>query len=229
MECLVDGANFLLKTIRYEAFTFEQGKQHFVSALEDEQLYPYLLVNIGSGVSIVKVDGEGSYERVSGTNLGGGTFWGLCRLLTKCRGFDEMLELAMHGDNSKVDMLVGDIYGGGDYSKAGLSATTIASSFGKVVMSDKDLEDYEPADIALALCRMVSYNIGQLAFLNAQRYGMKRVFFGGFFIRGLQYTMETISFAINFWSKVRGSSGPLKHLGCPVPRHVANNDPRRAS
>ena len=28
--------------------------------------YPYLLVNIGSGVSIVRVDGEGSYQRVSG-------------------------------------------------------------------------------------------------------------------------------------------------------------------
>ena len=40
------------------------------------------------------------------------------------------------------------------------------------------------ADIALALCRMVSYNIGHLAFLNAKRYGISRVFFGGFFIRG---------------------------------------------
>lgn len=32
----------------------------------------------------------------------------------------------------QVDMLVGDIYGGRDYSNIGLSATTIASSFGKV-------------------------------------------------------------------------------------------------
>lgn len=99
-------------------------------------------------------------------------------------------------------MLVGDIYGGGAYEKAGLSASTIASSFGKVAVSDKDLDEYNPADIALALCRMVSYNIGQLAFLNAQRYGVDRIYFGGFFIRGLPYTMETISFAIRFWSKV---------------------------
>ena len=34
---------------------------------------------------------------------------------------------------SQVDMLVGDIYGDRDYSSIGLSATTIASSFGKVV------------------------------------------------------------------------------------------------
>lgn len=53
----------------------------------------------------------------------------------------------------QVDMLVGDIYGDRDYSNIGLSATTIASSFGKVVLEGKDLEDFDPADIALALCR----------------------------------------------------------------------------
>jgi hypothetical protein len=52
---------------------------------------------------------------------------------------------------------------------------------------------------------MVSYNIGQLAYLNALRYGIKRIFFGGFFIRGHPYTMDTISYAIRFWSKVRRS------------------------
>ena len=73
----------------------------------------------------------------------------------------------------------------------------------QVVSQGKDLEDYDPADIAMALCRMVSYNIGHLAYLNAKRYGLPRVFFGGFFIRGHPYTMETISFAIRFWSKAR--------------------------
>lgn len=62
-------------------------------------------MNIGSGVSMLKVSGDGNYERVSGSSLGGGTFWGLCRLLTKCRGFDEMLELSAKGDNSKVGCL----------------------------------------------------------------------------------------------------------------------------
>ena len=61
-------------------------------------------MNIGSGVSLLKVEGDGQYERVSGSSLGGGTFWGLCRLLTRCKGFDEMLELSMRGDNSKVNI-----------------------------------------------------------------------------------------------------------------------------
>ena len=49
---------------------------------------PCLLVNIGLGVSIVKVDEDGSFERVSGTSLGGGTFWGLLSLLTPATTFD---------------------------------------------------------------------------------------------------------------------------------------------
>jgi pantothenate kinase len=107
---------------------------------------------------------------------------------------------------AQVDMLVGDIYGDRDYSAIGLSASTIASSFGKVVAENKDLEDYDPADIAVALTRMVSYNISHLAYLNAKAYGIQRVFFGGFYIRGHPYTMETISYAIRFWSKVRSTA-----------------------
>lgn len=78
---------------------------------------------------------------------------------------------------------------------------------------DKDLPDFERADLAMALCRMLSYNIGQLAYLNAKRFGLSRIFFGGFFIRGHPYTMETISFAIDFWSKARqGQQDCIKGL-----------------
>jgi type II pantothenate kinase len=94
-------------------------------------VYPYLLVNIGSGVSMIKVSGPKQHERVGGTHLGGGTFWGLMSLLTGSRTFDDMLAMADRGDNSGVDMLVGDIYGM-DYSKIGLKSTAIASTFGKV-------------------------------------------------------------------------------------------------
>lgn len=77
--------------------------------------------------------------------------------------FDEMLKMSAKGNNTAVDMLVGDIYGGNDYSKVGLAATTIASSFGKVVMDDSSsVADYKPEDIALSLLRMISYNIAQV-------------------------------------------------------------------
>ncbi|KAL3716877.1 hypothetical protein ACJRO7_008454 [Eucalyptus globulus] len=212
MDCLVAGANFLLKAIRHEAFTHIEGQKEFVQ-IDHNELFPYLLVNIGSGVSMIKVDGDGKFQRVSGTNVGGGTYWGLGRLLTKCKSFDELLELSQRGDNRTIDMLVGDIYGGMDYSKIGLSASTIASSFGKAISENKELEDYRPEDISLSLLRMISYNIGQISYLNALRFGLKRIFFGGFFIRGHAYTMDTISFAVHFWSRGEMQAMFLRHEG----------------
>ncbi len=84
--------------------------------------FPYLVVNIGSGVSILKVSAPGKFERVSGSSVGGGTFWGLCRLLVPSARIDDpslgdsayekCLELAKNGDSTTVDMLVRDIFGG---------------------------------------------------------------------------------------------------------------------
>jgi len=216
MECLVRGANFLLRALGDESFVLDPaGGKHFVSsAPHPDGIFPYLLVNIGSGVSIVKVTGDREYERVSGTALGGGTFSGLGRLLTGCRSFDEILELSAEGDNKNVDMLVGDIYGGLDYESIGLSKDTIASSFGKILMEpDRDVEDYKKADIALALVRMISYNIGQIAYLNAKRYGLQRIYFAGFFIRGHPATMRALSYSVGFWSNKEMQATFLRHEG----------------
>ncbi|KAL1070127.1 hypothetical protein V6Z11_D11G001200 [Gossypium hirsutum] len=222
MDCLVAGANFLLKAIRHEAFTHMEGHKEFVQ-IDHNDLFPYLLVNVGSGVSMIKVDGDGKFQRVSGTNVGGGTYWGLGKATNEVQQvvfsllfsffFDELLELSQRGDNRTIDMLVGDIYGGMDYSKIGLSASTIASSFGKAISDKKELEDHRPEDISLSLLRMISYNIGQISYLNALRFGLKRIFFGGFFIRGHAYTMDTISFAVHFWSQGQAQAMFLRHEG----------------
>jgi pantothenate kinase len=118
MECLIRGLNFLLMNIPCEAFSYNFKESSDLVKYEEvvfdaPRLFPYLLVNIGSGVSILKVTGENCFERVSGTSLGGGTLWGLLSLLTDAKDFDQMLELSKHGDNKNVDMLVGDIYGMG--------------------------------------------------------------------------------------------------------------------
>ena len=122
-----------------EVFTYsETDPMHFAEPRTN--IYPYLLVNIGSGVSMVKVSGSKKYERIGGTSLGGGTLWGLLSMLTGARTFDEMLSMADRGDNGAVDMLVGDIYGT-DYSKIGLKSSTIASSFGKVFKMKRQAEN----------------------------------------------------------------------------------------
>ena len=138
------GLDFFISEIPTEVFTYsESDPMHFLEP--STSIYPYLLVNIGSGVSLVKVSGPKRFERIGGTSLGGGTLWGLLSLLTGARTFDEMLQLAEKGDNRNVDMLVGDIYGM-DYGKVGLKSSTIASSFGKVFKmkreAERDAEDH---------------------------------------------------------------------------------------
>ncbi|CEH16737.1 Pantothenate kinase PanK and related proteins [Ceraceosorus bombacis] len=203
---------------------------------------PCLLVNIGSGVSIIKVDDYGKYERVSGTSLGGGTLWGLLSLLTDAENFDEMLELSTRGDNSTVDMMVGDIYGSSDaLSSLGLKSSTIASSFGKVFRKEpgndsggsggpsahgheeaqtdqaprqrRKKKKFRQEDICKSLLYAVSNNIGQIAYMNAEKFNLDRIYFGGGFLRGHKATISTLSYAIRFWSKGTKRAYFLRHEG----------------
>ncbi|KAJ2512219.1 hypothetical protein GGI11_004815 [Coemansia sp. RSA 2049] len=211
MESLTAGLNFLMREVADEVFTYSEDRpMQFVTTAAGD-MFPYMLVNIGSGVSIIKVTGEGAYERISGTSLGGGTLWGLLHLLTGVQSFDAMLEMTKTGDNTKVDMMVGDIYGS-NYDKIGLKATNIAATMAGVYRKSLG-KQYSDADIARSLLYMVSNNIGQIAYLNAQLHGIRRIYFGGYFIRGHPLTMHTLSYAINFWSKGEMSALFLRHEG----------------
>ncbi|XP_030927834.1 pantothenate kinase 1-like [Quercus lobata] len=102
------------KEIDQEAFTHISGKKTYVN-IDHSDLFPYLLVNIGSGVSIIKVTGNKKFKRVTGTQFGGGTIFGFASLLTNCQSYDELLEISQHGDNRALDLTVGDIYGDTGY------------------------------------------------------------------------------------------------------------------
>lgn len=193
---------------------------------------------------MIKVSGPRQYERIGGTSLGGGTLWGLLSLLTGARNFDDMLKLAEKGDNSTVDLLVGDIYGSA-YNKIGLKSTHIASSFGKVYKmkraAEREAEDgcngshykhhhdeelvdgtselshsspmFRPEDISRSLLYAVSNNIGQIAYLHAEKHNLPHIYFGGSFIGGHSQTMNTLSYAIRFWSKGTKQAYFLRHEG----------------
>ncbi|KAH9490703.1 Pantothenate kinase 4 [Bulinus truncatus] len=130
--------------------------------------------------------------------------------------FDELLDLAERGDHKSVDMLVKDIYGG-DYNTVGLGGDVIASSFGKAARSVKDTAHNSPnfkkEDVARSLLLCISNDIGQIAYLQAKLHNVKKIYFGGFFIRGHPFTMHTITFAINFWSKGEIQALYLRHEG----------------
>ena len=142
--------------------------------------------------------------------------------------------MAERGDNSGVDMLVGDIYGT-DYGKIGLKSTTIASTFGKVFkmkrMAERNAEDgeglsngdqakaednigrFKIEDMARSLLYAISNNIGQIAYLQSEKHRLQHIYFGGSFIRGHTQTMNTLSYAIKFWSKGQKQAYFLRHEG----------------
>lgn len=197
LTCLITGCNFLLKNISDEAFVYNRnGSPEYEFQTADPHVFPYMLVNIGSGVSILKVESDNCYERIGGTATGGGTFWGLGTLLTKAKTFDELLDLAEKGDHRKADMLVKDIYGG-DYLTLGMHSDLIASSFGKICpRQNKGINylynrkicvdflflwllfsesDYNEADLARSLLFAISNDIGQIACLYAMMHNLKKV------------------------------------------------------
>ncbi|CDQ63015.1 unnamed protein product [Oncorhynchus mykiss] len=171
MTCLIKGCNFVLRNIPHEAFVYvKHADSEFRFQNTHPDIFPYLLINIGSGVSIIKVESEDTFERVGGSSIGGGTFWGLGALLTKTKRFDELLQLASKGQHTSVDMLVKDIYGG-SYVSLGLTGDLIASSFGKSATADKE---FSKEDMAKSLLHMISNDIGQLACLYARLHNLTR-------------------------------------------------------
>lgn len=112
--CLIDGLMYLTMHVPDEIFSVApcplQGPE-----IKPEKLYhktidfPCLVVNVGSGVSVLKVERDGQYSRVSGSSIGGGTFMGLANVLTSCTTFDGALSRASSGCSSNVDLLVKDM------------------------------------------------------------------------------------------------------------------------
>lgn len=181
-ECLVTGINFLLRNDPAEVFVYPDGEDAsdprpfsgggpllepvVHTPAPGETIHPYLLANVGSGVSFVVVD-ENSQERIAGSALGGATYWGLVRALTSIRDYEESLELARSGSAENINMTVGDIYGGVPYKSLPPSMT--AAFFGKAIADEPPLSRASEADVCNAVLFMVTNNLGQLAYLNALR------------------------------------------------------------
>lgn len=201
---------------------------------------PWLVVNVGSGVSMLKLDQQmtvelplgkvGTYKRVGGTPLGGGTFLALGCLLTGAKSHKELLELAEEGDANKVDKLVGDIYGE-DYSGLGLSADTVASSFGKLVNSDLR-EKVTNQDLAASLVQMISWNIAHIARLVASQEGARTIIFTGSFMHENGVSQRKFASAFRYWSKGDSQALFMRHegyvgaLGALAMSTLVREDPR---
>jgi type II pantothenate kinase len=177
-----------------------------------DDFFPFLLCNVGTGVSILHVESERQYTRVSGTAVGGGTFMGLTRLLTRARKFQEALDTAAAGDARRVDMLVNDIYGNREErSGLNLPGDLTASFFAKnITAPDGDPRAHvQDDDICKALVVMIAQNLAQIAHLNARIHGARRVFFTGNFLRNNGLALRTIVYTMRRWSDLDMQRGVL--------------------
>ena len=211
IRSLIKGLNYALVNFKDEVFTYGWRDKVATYAPVNEMIYPYLLVNVGSGVSIIRVNGDDSYERVTGTSLGGGTFWGLVKMLTGVTNFDEIEDMSDAGDNKNVDLIVEDIYGG-NYEAVGLASYVIASNFGKVGTNTSNHPTNN--DVVKALLYMISDNICQIAYLSIKNeLSIKNVYFTGSFTNIGPVLWKKLSYGIEFWSDAKIQAKFLKHEG----------------
>ena len=114
MSSLVNGMTYVLSNAKNSSYTFKEGEgqimipsesystkdhSHSDEIQDDSSLSSLfsgsknkMLVSIGSGVSMIKVNPQNSsFERVSGTMIGGGTLVGLSNLITGISDFDQII------------------------------------------------------------------------------------------------------------------------------------------
>ena len=171
--------------------------------------HPYLLVNIGSGVSFFQVT-ESETKRISGSSFGGSALCGLLTLLTGARTYDDMLSQAEKGNNANVDKLIGDIYGM-DYNRIGMKMTAVASTFCKAFSLEHraapqgengaDSKTFSDADICHSLVFAVFNNIGQLATLHSRIHGNPDIYFTGPYVQNCQLLVRTLCIAVRYYSQ----------------------------
>jgi type II pantothenate kinase len=139
----------------------------------------YLLVSLGTGTSIMLVDGM-AVTRVGGTALGGGTLVGLGAQLTGERRFEVLAELATRGARDRVDLRVSDLYRPGEFPLAG---ELTASAFGKLARLGADSTPPRPEDLAQGLVGLIGENVALLCGGLAAATQVRKVVYAGSTLR----------------------------------------------
>eukprot|EP00921_Rhytidocystis_pertsovi_P002711 GHVQ01004627.1.p1 GENE.GHVQ01004627.1~~GHVQ01004627.1.p1 ORF type:complete len:482 (+),score=78.65 GHVQ01004627.1:786-2231(+) len=128
MKSIMRGLCFLLQyTDSVFRFDLKTRLRTPVNLLNDpdDSPYPFLVINIGSGVSILKAEGPDNFVRLTGTCIGGGTVLGLAKLLFGAKSFQEVVTLSESGTNC-MDLTVADLLGDAAGSSC-LPGDTLAS------------------------------------------------------------------------------------------------------
>ena len=141
-----------------------------LGAIYESHLDHAMVVSMGTGTSFVMCQGGNAIRHIGGIGIGGGTLQGLSRIMLNTSDIKQVSALAMQGDISHVNLLIGDIAA---QPLPGLPMEATASIFARAK------NDASKEDIACGLIYMVLQSIGSAAVLAAQGTGCRdRVLIG---------------------------------------------------
>jgi len=170
------------RIIEFDAWA--RGSKALMASQGEDADAPYLLVSLGTGTSVLKVEGEDT-TRLGGSALGGGTVLGLGVALTGCESYEELCELARRGRRGNVDLLISDIYRPGEVPIPG-EAT--AASFGNLARWLTPGQDAaapahgDPSrreDLASSVMGLVGENVALISCGHAAAAAIPRIVYGG--------------------------------------------------
>jgi type II pantothenate kinase len=140
-----------------------------LGARYETQLEKMIVVSMGTGTSYVKCQGD-DIHNICGLAMGGGTLQGLSRMLLKTSDIKHVVHLAEKGDESNVNLLIGDIT---QMPLPGLPPSATASLLGKAQSNTSE------EDMALGIICTVLQTIGSAAILASIGTGIKDIVFIG--------------------------------------------------
>lgn len=122
-----------------------------------------IVVSMGTGTSFVQCDCKG-IRHIGGLGIGGGTLQGLSRVMLNTNNIKQVASLAMQGDITHINLLIGDIT---TRPLPGLPMNATASLFSRAQY------DAPKEDIALGIIVMVLQTIGSASVLSALNTSIK--------------------------------------------------------
>ncbi|SPJ12599.1 pantothenate kinase, putative [Plasmodium sp. DRC-Itaito] len=214
MNCIMNGIHTLFNVDK-SFFKCERFLNVKVPLRITSPFHPFIIANIGSGISILKSNGYDSYQRIAGTAIGGGTLMGLAKIILDNISFEELIKCAEDKNkNISFDLKMKHIIGDAPVDGC-IHANTLASCFGCIrnILKERKEKNGDNKkihhEVAKGLIQMVSYNIGYMVYLLSRMHNVKRIFFSGKYISNHEYIMESLThgvyyYYLHFNSKVNG-------------------------
>lgn len=134
-----------------------------LGARYESQLDHVIVVSMGTGTSFVMCNGS-EIHHIGGIGIGGGTLQGLSRIMLNTSNIKQVSAMAMQGNLSHVNLLIGDISAN---PLPGLPMEATASIFARAQ------NDASKEDIAIGLISMVLQSIGSAVVLAAMGTGCR--------------------------------------------------------